>query len=286
MLPLFLMHMGKTAKDYYLTEVDKLPDSIYGMHDYMGEDGIKAHQHHKDQLLYTEGGLVHVKVQGVTYFLPARHYMWIPAGLEHSIHPGSTAVIMRNLYFPFEQSDDSFFTQAGIYPVNELLLQMLIFSNQWDGDIVPENKIAFGFVSSLRDILPQLSQHQLPLILPMPSHPRLIQVINYMEQNMPNGIILPQLAQHFGFSERSLSRLFKNDVGMSFIQYHTIQRMLKALELLLSNSISVKETVALVGYNSIPTFSATFRKIVGISPSAYLKLGNGFRRQTTNGLNR
>lgn len=286
MLPLFLMHMGKIAKDYYLTEVDKLPDSIYCMHDYMGEDGIKAHQHHKDQLLYTEGGLVHVKVQGVTYFLPARHYMWIPAGLEHSIHPGATTVIMRNLYFPFAQSDDSFFAQAGIYPVNELLLQMLIFSNQWDGDIVPENKLAFGFVSSLRAILPQLSQYPLPLILPMPSHPRLIQVIHYMEQNMQNGIVLPQLAQQFGFSERSLSRLFKNDVSMSFIQYHTIQRMLKALELLLTNKISVKETVALVGYNSIPTFSATFRKIVGISPSAYLKLGDGFGHQTTNGLNR
>ncbi|MDQ8004719.1 MAG: AraC family transcriptional regulator [Pedobacter sp.] len=265
--------MAKIAKDYYLTEVDILPDSIYCMHDLMGEDGIRPHQHVKDQLLYTEGGLVHVKIQDVTYFLPARHYMWIPAGLEHSIHPGSNAVTMRNLYFPKTQSDEGFSAQAGIYPVNELLLQMLVFTRQWDGDILPEREreAAFGFVSALRLILPQLSQNQLLLMLPIPTDKRLAQVIHYMEEFMQEGVLLPQLAQRFGFSERSLSRLFKSNIRMSFVQYHTIQRMLKALRLLLDHKMEIKEVATLVGYNSIPTFSATFRKVMGSSPSAYAK---------------
>lgn len=263
--------MAKIAKDYYLTEVDKLPDSIYCMHDFMGEDGIQPHQHVKDQLLYTEGGLVHVKVQDTTYFLPARHYMWIPAGLEHSIHPGSKAVTMRNLYFPKQQADEAFSNKAGIYPVNELLLQMLVFTHQWDGDILPEQTAAFGFVSALRLILPQLSQNQLLLMLPIPTDKRLVQIIQHMDEFMQDGVLLPQLAQKFGFSERSLSRLFKSDIRMSFIQYHTIQRMLKALLLLLDHKLEIKEVAALVGYNSIPTFSATFRKLLGASPSAYTK---------------
>ncbi len=269
--------MAKIAKDYYLTEVDKLPESIYCMHDYMGEDGIQPHRHLKDQLLYTEGGLVHVKVQGVTYFLPARHYMWIPAGLEHSIHPGSNAVTMRNLYFPKKQGDEDFSTQAGIFPVNELLLQMLIFTQQWDGDILPEQEAPFAFAFALRLTLPQLSQHQLRLLLPIPTDRRLAQIIQYMDEYMCEGVLLPKLAQRFGFSERSLSRLFKSDIRMSFVQYHTIQRMLKALQLLLDHHMEIKEVASLVGYNSIPTFSATFRKVLGASPSAYAKRNNGLK---------
>jgi len=266
--------MAKIAKDYYLTEVDQLPDSIYCMHDYMGEDGIQSHQHIKDQLLYTEGGLVHVKVQDTTYFLPARHYMWIPAGLAHSIHPGSKAVTMRNLYFPKVHGDEDFAGKAGIFPVNELLLQMLIFTRQWHGDILPEQKAAFGFISALRLILPQLSQNQLLLMLPIPTDKRLAQIIQHMDDFMQDGVLLPQLAQQFGFSERSLSRLFKANIGMSFVQYHTIQRMLKALQLLIDHKMEIKEVAALVGYDSIPTFSATFRKILGNSPSAYAKRKN------------
>ncbi|WP_293297259.1 AraC family transcriptional regulator [Pedobacter sp. UBA4863] len=273
--------MAKTAKDYYLTEVDKMPHSIYCMHDFMGEDGIEPHQHNKDQLLYTEGGLVHVKVQGTTYFLPARHYMWIPAGLMHSIHPGSTSIIMRNLYFPVKEGNN-FDMQVGIYPVTDLLLQMLIFSNQWNGDILAEQETAFSFVASLRLILPQLSQNKLRLKLPMPGDKRLIQIIRHMDEYMHQGILLPQLAQQFGFSERSLSRLFKADIEMSFVQYHTIQRMLKALNLLLDQKMEIKEVAALVGYNSIPTFSATFRKILGTSPSIYAKRSDGFSLKTQN----
>ncbi|WP_373564807.1 hypothetical protein [Sphingobacterium sp. E70] len=32
--------------------------------------------------------------------MPARHYLWIPAGVKHSIHPSTPEVVMRNLYFP------------------------------------------------------------------------------------------------------------------------------------------------------------------------------------------
>ena len=270
--------MATIAKDYYLTEVDKLPNSIYCIHDYMGEDGIQPHQHRKDQLLYTEGGLVHVKVQGITYFLPARHYMWIPAGLEHSIHPGSKAVIMRNIYFPVK--NDEFGKRASIYPVNDLLLQMLFFCNQWEGDILSSDETAHGFVSTLRAILPQLSQNQLQLALPIPTDKRLVQIIEYMAEHMHQSIVLPQLAQNYGFSERSLSRLFKNDIQMSFVQYHTIQRMLKALQLLLDHKMEIKEVAAAVGYNSIPTFSATFRKILGASPSTYAKSKDNFEQKS------
>lgn len=266
--------MPNSSKDYYLTEVDKQPETIYCMHDLMGEKGISSHQHNKGQFLYTEGGVVHVITRVKTFFLPARHYMWIPPGVEHSIHPGSTEVIMRNLYFPIEQNEDPFYTQTAIYPVNDLLLQMIIYSNRWSGDITRDQSSSYRFAQALKAVLPDVSKYNLPLALPYPQDKRLGEIIWFMESNLQEVVALPQLASKFGLSERSLSRLFQSDVGMSFVQYYTIQRMMQALKLLLVNRLSVKEVASQVGYNSVPTFSTTFHKILGIRPSEYVKMKN------------
>lgn len=266
--------MPNSPKDYYLTEVDKHPETIYCMHDLMGEKGISSHQHNKGQFLYTEGGVVHVITNVKTFFLPARHYMWIAPGVAHSIHPGSTDVIMRNLYFPVEQDEDPFYTQTAIYPVSDLLLQMIIYSNRWSGDINKEQQSSFRFAQALKAVLPDVSKYDLPLSLPYPQDKRFGEVIKFIELNLHEVIVLPELASRFGLSERSLSRLFQSDVGMSFIRYYTIQRIMRALKLLLVDKLSVKEVATQVGYNSIPTFSTTFYKILGIRPSEYVKMKN------------
>lgn len=268
---LSISDMVNSNTEYYLTEVDTQPASIYCMHDRMGEIDITFHKHIKGQFLYTEGGVVHVMTDSQTYFLPARHYMWIPAGVSHSIHPGTANVIMRNLYFPVEIDEDEFFAKIGIYPINELLLQMIIYTNRWSGEQKPSDKNAWHFISGIKCILPEVSRYNLPLSLPYPKDNRLKNVIKYIEENLQESIVLTDFERILGLSPRTLSRLFQNDVGMSFVQYLTIQRMMRAIVLLLENQFSVKEVASLVGYNSIPTFSNTFYKILGIRPSEYQK---------------
>ena len=267
--------MPDIAAPYYITEVDKYPATIYCMHDLMGENDIEAHAHVKGQFLYCEGGLVHVVTDQQTFFLPARHYMWIAPGVTHSIHPGSDGVVMRNLYFPPEAGEQEFYSRTAIYPVNELLLQMILFSNRWNRDLDTADTASCRFALALKAILPEISRFSLPLALPYARNERLAQVIAFMDANMGEQIVFPALARKFGFSERSLSRLFQGEVGMSFIQYLTLQRIMQALKLLLVDNMSVKEVAANVGYNSAPTFSTTFLKIVGIRPSDYVQMKGG-----------
>lgn len=270
--------MLNSNKEYYLTEVDKIPNSVYCMHDLMGEKDIPFHKHLKGQFLYTEGGIVHVITDRQTFFLPARHYMWIPSGVLHSIHPGSAKVIMRNLYFPNDYNESPFYSKTGIYPINDLLLQMIVFTNRWSGDIVANQKNSWHFVQALKSILPEVSIYELPLALPYAHDKRLAAVVKFMEDNLNESIAIADIGKKFGMSTRTLSRLFQNDVGMSFVQYLTIQRLMRAIALLLENKVSVKEVASLVGYNSVPTFSNTFSKILGIRPSDYVK-----RTQILNG---
>ena len=106
--------------------------------------------------------------------------------------------------------------------------------------------------------------------MPQAKDKRLGKILRHVENNLGETILFSNVAHEFGYSERSLSRLFQKDLGMSFIQYYTIRRILRAIELLLERKLSVKEVAEEVGYNSVPTFSNTFFKILGQRPSDYL----------------
>lgn len=255
---------------YYISEVDRDPKSIYCHHDHMGEVFIPEHKHVKGQLLYTEGGIVHVKTPTKTYFLPALHFMWLPPGVLHSIHPSSPEVVMRNLYFPVANSDSNFFRTEGIYPVNNLILELLLFTNKWNGNL-PKASPNFHIALSLKYLLDETGLEILPLSLPLPSDSRLRSVLVHLEENLGEPLLFSHLAKMFGFSERSLYRLFQKDLNMSYMQYYTVRRILRAIELLIEGKMSVGQIASEVGYNSVPTFSNTFLSILGKRPSDYMK---------------
>lgn len=256
---------------YYMTEVDVYKDSIYCHHALMGDGHVVEHSHAKGQFLYTEGGVVYLKTATKSYFLPARHYIWIPSGVRHSIHPSSSNVIMRNLYFPKLATDTDFYDHVNIYPVNDLLIELIMFTNRWNGNIYPADDVKYSIAKAFKMLLPELSKSELPLALPYPQHSKLKEVVKYMEDNIAENVNFRTLAEKFEVSERTLARLFQKELNMSFIQYYTILRMLTALRLLLDEKLSVNEVALRVGYSSMPTFSNTFFKIIGVRPSDYVK---------------
>ncbi|AWG26407.1 helix-turn-helix domain-containing protein [Flavobacterium kingsejongi] len=65
-------------------------------------------------------------------------------------------------------------------------------------------------------------------------------------------------------------RVFQKKNFLQNIQFYTIQRILKALSLLLEHKFTVNEVARKVGYSSVPTFSNTFYKIIGQRPSEYI----------------
>jgi transcriptional regulator GlxA family with amidase domain len=58
-----------------------------------------------------------------------------------------------------------------------------------------------------------------------------------------------------GFSERSLLRLFQEDLKMLYAQYLKTLRVVRAIESLTSTNLSINEISFQVGYDSFPTFS-------------------------------
>jgi transcriptional regulator GlxA family with amidase domain len=146
-----------------------------------------------------------------------------------------------------------------------------MFTNRWNGNILPDDDVKYSIAKAFKLLLPELSKSELPLALPYPQHSKLKNIVQYLEDHISENINFKTLAEEFEISERTLARLFQKELNMSFIQYYTILRMLTALKLLLDEKLSVNEVALRVGYSSLPTFSNTFFKIVGVRPSDYVK---------------
>ena len=256
---------------YYLTEVDKNPESIFCYLNLRGETFVEPHSHTKGQFLYTEGGVVHVKTDTRMYYLPARHYMWIPSEVRHAIYPSSPKVIMKNLYFPIASNSAEFYTKEGIYPINNLLIELLLFTKNWHGDITKSQENKYAIVHAFKALLAQTVFKPLHLELPHPTDKRLINITKYLTAQIHKEHLLPQLASNFSMTDKSLYRLFKKDLGMSFIKYYTQLRIFKSLEYLINSDYNISEIANMVGYSSLPTFSNTFTKVMGRRPSEYRK---------------
>lgn len=83
------------------------------------------------------------------------------------------------------------------------------------------------------------------------------------------GISVGSIAQHLGLSEGHLSHLFKKETDCTLTSYLTRYRIHRAMELLRDCRTKVYQAAELVGYKDITYFSATFKKLTGMSPSEY-----------------
>ncbi len=91
----------------------------------------------------------------------------------------------------------------------------------------------------------------------------------YIYANYSSDISLDDVSRQINISPFYFSKLFKEEVGVNFIDYLTTLRLDKAKELLLSSSLSVKEICNQVGYQDPNYFSRIFKKSTGHTPTEF-----------------
>ena len=93
----------------------------------------------------------------------------------------------------------------------------------------------------------------------------------YIQENLDH-VTRADISAKFYLSPDYLSRVFRQEQGMSLMEYIQQERIQHAKVLLSQdNGLSIGQIAGRVGYPSFAHFSKQFRKIVGISPSQYRK---------------
>ena len=78
------------------------------------------------------------------------------------------------------------------------------------------------------------------------------------------------VASCFNLSESYFSQFFKEQTGENFSYYVENLRIQHACRLLAENTISIEEIALLSGYTSANSFRRAFKRVLGITPSAYI----------------
>lgn len=94
----------------------------------------------------------------------------------------------------------------------------------------------------------------------------------YIEKHYTKAeLSLDYLQDKFGISGKYLSRLFKEEYGLKFVDFLIDLRIQEAKRLLTESALSVQEITERVGYSSPISFARTFKKITGVPPMDYRK---------------
>ena len=96
--------------------------------------------------------------------------------------------------------------------------------------------------------------------------PALRKAMAYIHTHLSDDIMLEDAACSAGVSPRSLSRLF-NDVDTTFSDFLRYQRIIRSVELMADNTMTIKEIAYDTGFSTPGNFNRSFKMVMGMSPS-------------------
>ena len=77
------------------------------------------------------------------------------------------------------------------------------------------------------------------------------------------------MAKQLHISPQHLSRVFRHENGITFVDYITRVRIRHAMEMLEDDQMKVYEIAERAGYSSQHYFSNAFKKMLGVGPTEY-----------------
>ena len=220
---------------------------------------IQRHRHRLHQIVYASSGAVSVTTPTGTWITPTNRAIWIPAGVwhEHRFH-GHTqfhgvALDPRR----YVAGPDS----PTVLAVNPLMRELIIACSRTALVDADEHH---RMLSVLHDQLQTTSVLE-PLWIPTPTDSRLREACALITDNLADPLTLQQICRQIGVSQRTLSRLFGDELGMTYPQWRTQLRLQHALMLLAEGS-DVTSVALQCGWATPSAFIDTYRRAFGHTP--------------------
>lgn len=198
---------------------------------------IDWHCHRHNQLVYASSGVMAVETESKLWVVPPQRAVWIPAHESHKVYMYGDAA-MKNVYL-LPSIDTELPNQSDVLNVSPMLREMIIHLSE-----------------------------QASIQVPLPNDAKLGLVCNSLLDKPADNRSLKQWAEEINVSSRTLSRLFRNEVGMSFIEYRQQVRLFHSLTLLAQTHPVT--TVALeCGFTSVSAFNHLFKQSFGVTPGRF-----------------
>lgn len=231
---------------------------------------FEPHRHPWAQIAYCASGIVQVSAAhtgsatgAMTYIVPPTRAVWIAPGALHSVHVIEAAQF-RTLYI-----------DASVAPPGWDACRVLVVSPLLR-ELVPALDVP-GLARAREALLTQLLLDELrtadaaALGVPLPPHDgdkRLRALCEAVLRAPGQRATLAQWAADVGASERTMARLFREQLGTGYQQWRQQAVLAHALPLL-ARGVSVGQVADATGYASESAFAAMFKAAMGQPPSRF-----------------
>jgi AraC-like DNA-binding protein/quercetin dioxygenase-like cupin family protein len=222
---------------------------------------IDAHRHDDHQVIYAGSGVVAVTTDAGTWFAPGTRAIWVPAGCVHA-HRAHGHLALHLLGLPADTNPLGLDTPT-VLTVDPLLRELILAYTRGPHDDTPERRrLRAVLLDRLR------ASPQQPVQLPAPTDHRLRTVCEALHRDPADPRTLAAFAATAGAGERTLSRLFRREFGMTFPQWRTQLRLYHALRML-AEDVPVTSVAHRCGWSSTSSFIDAFRRALGCTPGAH-----------------
>lgn len=236
---------------------------------------VPPHSHDWAQLAYPLRGGIRIAAAGMTWLVPALRAVWIPPHIEHDVLMLGQ-VELRTVYIANEVAPLPL-DACSVIEVSDLMRALFEALSEVDRErpdsALRRRQMTELLLTEIR-LAPPLS-----LGLPMPRDRRLQALCQALVDDPASSWSLADWAGRVGASERTLARLFQDELQMSFGAWRQQVRLARALDLIGRGRL-LGQVASELGYASPAAFSAMFKRAFGVPPGRFMQERSGAGRES------
>ncbi|WP_299804081.1 helix-turn-helix domain-containing protein [uncultured Shewanella sp.] len=245
---------------------DQYPQRVvaYGWVGEKGDAETPFHQHRKCQLVLALNGFVKCKIDDAIWIVPPNCAVWIPSQIPHSNQISKNANVCMLFIDPDVEGMPERSCTLSITPlIRELIVHLTGLDQGYLQASATDNLV--GVIIEQLRTMP--TQHY---DFPIPAEPRLKAIAKALMDAPEDRRTVAQWASQFAMSERTLARLVKSEIGLTFGRWRGQLHIVLALQKLATGD-SVQRIADELGYESVSAFITFFKKTLGQSPKQYIR---------------
>lgn len=246
-------------------DADSLEEKVIGIASDMVLHDSGFHFHTtKAQLLYAPSGCMTVTTSDRQFVLPPFRMLWIPSNEVHRVN-FRNMVAYRSIYFDQNYAEKYINSSLKVLHVNPLLKEIIERICFWDWNVlnIQQENILNVFWNEMDDAPEER------LELKMPQDRRFKNNVEKWTKRLSMPPMLKNLAEDTGAVEKTITRIFKKETGLSYQEWRQQWRLQRSIELLVEGN-TIGEVSYILEFSSDSAFIEFFKKHTGSTPLQYL----------------
>ena len=224
-------------------------------------------------IYFIKEGIGHVVIDGKDNLLLGGNVYLIPRGTEFYYYCGKDEKFEK-IYFHISLLDNTKqdLFQSAPKKMFSLPIESVTSADIFGMSLKNEYKDVMQLTSVIYDTVTAFWQSGILGDIPVKKYSEKVnRIMRYIQQNFRVNMDFDEVSQKLFISKATLHRIFKEETGLTPVQYANELIFDRAKRMLLYERCSIKEVVSQLGFCDQFHFSKMFKKRFGRAPSKYVK---------------